>query len=72
MTFAGHSQPAFAALLKSAKPAEEAPKESLSYIQKASVAFWDAYLKNNTLAKQYLLGHELNKSSHDVVLQKDR
>jgi hypothetical protein len=36
----------------------------LGYTNSASLAFWDAYLKNDARAKQYLQSDTLEKSSY--------
>src|SRR5216684_4363216 len=49
-------------------PARAARAEAiLGYTNSASLAFWDAYLKGNTRAKQYLQSDALEKSSHGAV-----
>src|SRR5712692_4323747 len=49
-------------------PARAAQAEAiLGYTNSASLAFWDAYLKGNTRAKQYLQSDALEKSSHGAV-----
>ena len=37
------------------------------YTNSASLAFWDAYLKGDARAKQYLQSHALEKSSRGAV-----
>jgi predicted dienelactone hydrolase len=39
----------------------------LGYTNSAALAFWDAYLKNDARAKQYLQSDALEKSSHAAV-----
>jgi len=49
-------------------PARAAQAEAiLGYTNSASLAFWDAYLKGNARAKQYLQSDALEKSSHGAV-----
>jgi len=49
-------------------PARAAQAEAiLGYTNSASLAFWDAYLKGNAGAKQYLQSDALEKSSHGAV-----
>jgi len=49
-------------------PARAAQAEAiLGYTNSASLAFWDAYLKGNARAKQYLQSDMLEKSSHGAV-----
>lgn len=49
-------------------PALAAQAEAiLGYANSASLAFWDAYLKNDAPAKQYLQSDALQNSSHNAV-----
>jgi predicted dienelactone hydrolase len=49
-------------------PARAAQGEAiLSYTNSASLAFWDAYLKSDAKAKQYLQSNALESSSHGAV-----
>jgi len=49
-------------------PARAAQAEAiLGYTNSASLAFWDAYLKGNARARQYLQSDALEKSSHGSV-----
>jgi predicted dienelactone hydrolase len=49
-------------------PARAAQAEAiLGYTNSASLAFWDAYLKNDAPAKQYLQSDALPNSSHNAV-----
>ena len=47
-------------------------KPLFPFVQKASLAFFDAYLKNSQPAVDYLKSHQLEKISRGVVDQQEQ
>lgn len=47
-------------------------KPLFPYVQKAGLAFYDAYLKNDQSALEFLKSHQLEKSSLGLIQQKDQ